>query len=103
MLSHKRPRDFIWLDELRKAHTDWPEQYPGNKVWLNIHEYRATLAGERPHLRLLISGGPDSHLVWQTTPDGAHEMQRMLNALPKELGHQALQKLGFEWKEDVDD
>jgi len=102
-MSHKKPRDFIWLDELRKATPDWPEQYPGNKVWLNIHEYRASLAGDLSHLRLLISGGPDSHLVWQTTPDGAHELARTLVTLPDDLSYSALLDMGFKWKENVDD
>lgn len=103
MLLRKKPRDFIWLDELRPAGSDWPEYYPGHKVWLNIHEYRASLAGDRSHLRLLISGGPGSHLIWQTTPDGAHELHRTLLCLPKILGYQALIDRGFQWKENIDD
>ena len=99
----KKPRDFIWLDELRKAALDWPEQYPGNKVWLNIHEYRASLAGDLSHLRLLISGGPDSHLVWQTTPDGAHLLSRTMATLPANLSFTGLLEMGFERKENVDD
>ncbi|MBL4799948.1 MAG: hypothetical protein JKY50_21325 [Oleispira sp.] len=101
-LIRKQPRDFIWQDDFQYAKDDWPENYPGNKVWVNIHEYRATLAGDASYLRLLISGAHDCNLVWQTTPDGAHELQRLLASLTMPLSFKALRDSGFSYFEDAD-
>ncbi len=94
-LIRKQPRDFIWQDEFQDSAIDWPKSYPGNKVWMNIHEYKAALAGDASYLRILISGDHDCNLVWQTTPDGAHELQRMIKQLTWPLEFLKLQKLGF--------
>jgi hypothetical protein len=101
-LIRKQPRDFIWLDEFKLADNDWPEQYPGNQVWINLHEYKATLAGDASYLRLLISGGHNCNLVWQTTPDATHDLQRLMKKLTLPLSFNSLQKLGFTYF-DCDD
>jgi hypothetical protein len=101
-LIRKQPRDFIWRDEFQLAMNDWPESYPGNKVWVNIHEYKATLAGDAAYLRLLVSGAHDCNLVWQTTPDGAHELHRLLSNLATPLSFITLKNLGFSYFQDTD-
>lgn len=101
-LIRKQPRDFIWQDEFQLAMDDWPESYPGNKVWVNIHEYRATLAGDAAYLRLLISGAHNCNLVWQTTPDGAHNLCRLLTNLQTPLSFKALRDSGFSYFGDSD-
>lgn len=99
-LIRKQPRDFVWHDEFQDSALDWPKCYPGNKVWINVHEYKATLAGDASYLRILISGNHDCNLVWKTKPDGAHDLQRMIRQLPKPLGFSALQRLGFRYSDD---
>lgn len=74
--------------------TDWPEYYPCNQVWINLHEYKATLAGDASYLRLLISGALDCTLAWQTTPDGSHNLHRLLFNLKQPLSFQILKNLG---------
>lgn len=101
-LIRKQPRDFIWKDEFQSAKNDWPENYPGNKVWVNIHEYQATLIGDVSYLRLLISGAHDCNLVWQTTPDGAHDLQRLISNLKTPLSFKILQNAGFSYFKDSD-
>ena len=101
-LIRKQPRDFIWQDDFQYAEDDWPENYPGNKVWVNIHEYRATLAGDASYLRILISGAHDCNLVWQTTPDGAHELHRLLASLTLPLSFKTLRDSGFSYFENAD-
>jgi hypothetical protein len=96
-LTRKKPRDFVWRDEFQASAADWPKCYPGNKVWMNIHEYKAALAGDASYLRILISGDHDCNLVWETTPDGAHELQRMVKQLPQPLEFTKLQQLGFSY------
>lgn len=101
-LTRKQPRDFVWLDEFQPAVNDWPESYPGNKVWLNIHEYKATLAGDASYLRLLISGSHNCNLVWQTKPDAAHELARLMSSISQPLSFASLKTLGFRYYEDDD-
>lgn len=101
-LIRKQPRDFIWLDEFQTADKDWPKHYPGNQVWVNIHEYKATLAGDASYLRLLISGDHNCNLVWQTTPDAPHDLQRITRQLRTPISFIALQALGFKYF-DCDD
>lgn len=101
-LTRKQPRDFIWLDEFQNAVNDWPDSYPGNKVWINIHEYKATLAGDASYLRLLISGSHNCNLVWQTKPDSAHELKRMMTSITHPLSFKSLKEMGFQFHEDDD-
>lgn len=99
-LTRKKPRDFVWCDEFQASGPDWPKCYPGNKVWMNIHEYRAALAGDASYLRILISGDPDCNLVWETSPDSSHELQWMMKKLPQPLEFSKLKKLGFSYFSD---
>lgn len=99
----KQPRDFIWLDELKSADLDWPELYPGHKVWIHLHEYRATLNGEFSHLKLVISGGSDCFLIWNTTPDATHEMQKVLSSLEEPLSYKQLVASGFTESTHIDE
>ncbi len=101
-LIRKQPRDFIWLDDLIQADSDWPDNYPGHQVWINLHEYKATLAGDSSYLKLLISGGNNCNLVWQTTPDGSHELQRILKKITPPLSFKTLKALGFKFHESDD-
>jgi len=80
--------------------TDWPEYYPCNQVWINLHEYKATLAGDASYLRLLISAALDCTLAWQTTPDGSHNLHRLLFNLKQPLSFQILKNLGFSYFKD---
>lgn len=101
-LIRKQPRDFVWLDEFQLALNDWPEHYPGNQVWVNLHEYKASLAGDASYLRLLISGAHNCNLIWQTTPDGAHDLQRLLANIKPPLSFDTLRNLGFSYFDNDD-
>jgi hypothetical protein len=101
-LIRKQPRDFIWLDEFQLADDDWPENYPGGRIWINLHEYKATLAGDASYLKLLLSGGQSCNLVWKSTPDAAHDLQRILQRLTQPLSFINLQKQGFKFYDSDD-
>lgn len=101
-MIRKQPRDFIWLDEFQKALGDWPESYPGSKVWINIHEYKATLTGDASYLRLLISGAHDCNLVWQTAPEAGHVLKKVMASITHPLSFESLKAQGFQYYEDND-
>jgi hypothetical protein len=101
-LTRKQPRDFIWRDEFQASSSDWPKCYPGNKVWMNVHEYKAALAGDASYLRILISGDYHCTLIWQTTPDGSHDLHRLMANLKQPLSFKILQNLGFSYFENDD-
>ncbi len=99
-LTRKQPRDFIWRDEFITAADDWPHHYPNNQLWLNLHEYKASLAGDQSYLRLLVSGSHDCNLIWQGTLEDSHNLNRILHLLIPPLSYKTLLQLGFQFFSD---
>ncbi len=99
-LTKKQPRDFVHLDELWPAAEDWPAVYPGNKVWVFMDEYWATLAGDVDYRRLIISGGEGNGWIYKRRLENKEEVANTLLKLRTPIKQKQLKELGFKvWQQ----
>jgi len=99
-LTRKSPRDFVFIDELWPADKDWPSVYPGNKVWVFMDEYWATLPGDQDYRRLIISGGEGEGWIFKRRLNKKVEVSEILLSIQTPIREKQLRALGFRrWRQ----
>lgn len=94
-LTKKQPRDFVLIDELWPAAHDWTSSFPGEKVWVFMDEYWATLPGDQDYRRLIISGGEGNGWVYKRPLNDKEDVAQMLLKIRTPVRQKQLKDLGF--------
>lgn len=102
-LTRKAPRDFVFLDELWPADCHWPNVFPGNKVWVFMDEYQATLPGDQDYSRLIISGGEGKGWIYKRRLSDKESVSEMLCEIQLPVSEEQLKQLGFELWSQLDE
>ncbi len=99
MLSIKKPRDFIHVDEFWEADEFWSNYYIQNKVWVYVDEYRAELIGDEDYSRIIVHAGEDEGWLYSRRLSEKKLVHRILKAIKRPVSEEQLAKMGFTpWK-----
>ncbi|WP_438462955.1 hypothetical protein [Marinomonas sp. PE14-40] len=94
-LTRKKPRDFVYIDELREADKDWPNYFLGNKVWVFFDSYDAKLAGDISYSRIVVSCDNETGWILQKGWTDLDEIGEIAKTIVSPISQQSLMKLGF--------
>ncbi|OUR69241.1 hypothetical protein A9Q77_08555 [Marinomonas sp. 42_23_T18] len=95
VLTRKKPRDFVYIDELREADNNWPNYFLANKVWVFFDSYKAQLAGDLPYSRIVVSC--DNETGWTLHKDWSElaQLELIIEQIKTPISQAQLVKLGF--------
>lgn len=95
VLTRKKPRDFVYIDELREADKEWPNYFLGNKVWVFFDSYDAKLAGDVSYSRIVVCC--DNETGWTLHKDWSElsELALIAEQIRAPISQQHLIELGF--------
>ena len=96
VLTRKKPRDFVYIDELREADSDWPDYFLGHKVWVFFDSYDAKLAGDVPYSRIVVSCDNETGWILQKTCAELADVAAVAKLIKTPISQQQLISLGFE-------
>lgn len=100
MMTRKKPRDFISVDEFWEADAHWSRYYIQDKVWVFMDEYLGGLAGERDYCRIIIHADHDSGWLYTRPLAEKAEVQTVLEDIQRPVSEKQLAALGFEpWQD----
>ena len=100
MRPDKHPRDFVLNDELWPANGDWPSYFPGNKVWVFMDEYHATLPGDETYSRIIVSSGNGEGWIFSRPLIQKVTVEHVLQLIKIPICQYQLAQLGFKpWRE----
>ena len=94
-LTRKKPRDFVYIDELREADDSWPNYFLGNQVWVFFDSYDAKLAGDIPYSRIVISCDDETGWILQKCCAELAELEKVAAQITTPISQTQLQALGF--------
>lgn len=95
----KTPRDFVQLDELWDGADDWESYFLNTSVWVHADTFRAELAGDKDHAKIVIQGGDDESWVYSVSLSQSHLLTEMLNEIERPVKRGQLELLGFKKSE----
>lgn len=95
VLTRKKPRDFVYIDELREADSSWPSYFLGNKVWVFFDSYNAQLAGDIPYSRIVVSCDNETGWILQKAWTDLAELEEIAKQISSPISQKQLQQLGF--------
>ena len=102
MLTKKKPRDFVHIDEFWVADNHWPHYYFRNMVWVYADEYRAELCGDEAYSRIIITAGNDIGWLFTRALEEKCLVNSTLKAIKKPVSEDQLASLGFtRWKNSL--
>ena len=100
----KAPRDFVHLDELWEAGTDWPRYFINKKVWVYYDEYNAELIGDEDYCRIIVHSGNTDGLIVKRPLSDRVVLDEILERIQRPVSERQLVDLGFRWwRGDYDD
>lgn len=91
----KTPRDFVQLDELWDAADDWGSYFLNTSVWVYADTFRAELAGDKDHAKIVIQGGDDESWMYSVSLSQSHQLTKVINEIEKPVKQSQLESLGF--------
>ena len=94
-LTRKKPRDFVYIDELREADDNWPNYFLGNKVWVFFDSYDAKLAGDEPYSRIVVCCDNETGWTLQMGCTELDQVRAVANKITTPISQQQLIDLGF--------
>lgn len=94
-LTRKKPRDFVYIDELREADKEWPNYFLGNKVWVFFDSYDAKLAGDISYSRIVVSCDNETGWILQKGWTDLELLTRISEEIKTPISQQQLITLGF--------
>lgn len=94
-LTRKKPRDFIYIDELREADNNWPNYFLGNKVWVFFDSYNAQLAGDIPYSRIVVSCDNETGWILQKEWSELVHLDLIASTMEIPISQQQLVGFGF--------
>lgn len=95
LLTRKKPRDFVYIDELREADSGWPNYFLGNRVWVFFDSYDAKLAGDIPYARIVVSCDDDTGWELQMDCSELAKVEAIAGKITTPISQQQLMDLGF--------
>ena len=98
VLTRKKPRDFVYIDELREADLGWPNYFLGNKVWVFFDSYDAKLSGDVSYARIVVSCDSETGWVLQMDCTELTQVEVIASKITTPISQQQLIDFGFvEW------
>lgn len=91
----KTPRDFVQIDELWEGALDWESYFLNTSVWVYADTFRAELAGDIDHARIVIQGGDNVIWVYSTPLAESQALHNVLGEIVKPVEQSQLELLGF--------
>ncbi len=91
----KTPRDFVQLDELWDAADDWGGYFLNASGWVYADTFRAELAGDEDHAKIVIQGGDDESWMYSVSLSQSHQLTKVINEIEKPVKQSQLESLGF--------
>ena len=100
-LTRKAPRDFVHVDGLWPADSDWASYYIGSKVWVFADEYHADLVGDEYYSRIIIYAGNGEGWIYHRRLTDKANVQKTLSKIQVPVSEKQLEMLGFtRWQEE---
>lgn len=101
MYGRKSPRDFVHMDELWEADSEWPSYFIADKVWVYADEYRAELTGDEDYSRILVHANSEEGWQFRRPLAQKQSVAAVLDAIDRPVSQQQLARLGFSrWQGD---
>lgn len=96
MTMRKTPRDFVEIDEMWDGAPDWESYFLNTSVWVYADTFRAELAGDNDHAKIVIQGGEDISWVYSVSLAQSQVLIKVLDEIEKPVKQSQLELLGFE-------
>jgi len=101
MATRKQPRDFVYVDELWDADSDWLHYFFQQKIWVYVDEYRADLTGDEDYSRIVIHSGHDQGWLFSRPLNKKSVVHSTLFDIHTPVSERQLETLGFvRWKDN---
>ncbi len=92
----KSPRDFVEVDDLWPAASDWPSYFIQQKVWVYMDRYRAELAGDQDYCRILIRHSDDEGWEYRRPWEEWETVEMLFGKIQQPVAIEQLKSLGFQ-------
>ncbi|MEH6558886.1 MAG: hypothetical protein V7459_11365 [Oceanicoccus sp.] len=94
-MPRKKPRDFVYIDELWEADEDWPCYFLENKIWVFVDEYHPGLIGDEDYSRIIIHADDSSGWLYSRSLQEKQKVHQTLITIRRPVAERQLKRLGF--------
>lgn len=94
-ITRKQPRDFVYIDELWEANSDWPSFFIDQKVWVLYDEYQAQLPGDQDYCRIVIQYDEDCGWILRKPIFEKESIEIAVQSITQPVSQKQLLALGF--------